>query len=291
MVNEAKYQITRPVLRKTEYLPCKPIPEDDIFSAPTSTVSVLAYIGAFLVAMLLLVPIWNALAMMTDSIFAHIVGRAVPISLFISSLLVIGAYFLMVRLFFGSPLQDQTRHNLLVLLNIFLGALGIALILQAVPLGNESENAYDKLWLNCEFTPFTRDLATTSLTLQNLRAGPKCKGEQSVEDCTGYQASRPAYILRDLEQTYRCSGFCHHSGNHSAAEDLTVPYPPALFSKADPLAPCDTMVARYIRDFGGEVSMQAKLQGVVLVCVALVLGFLRTVRACIPHRISSPGVS
>lgn len=63
--------------------------------------------------------------------------------------------------------------------------------------------------------------------------------------------------------------------------EATVKYPPTLFSDSNFQASCEGMAARDMKNFAGNIGQQTFYQGVCLVCIAIVTGFLKLLGFCV----------
>merc|ERR1719199_1089618 len=65
-------------------------------------------------------------------------------------------------------------------------------------------------------------------------------------------------------------------------------YPPTLFSQANFQASCDGMAARNMRNFAGDVADQTFYEGIMLVIVSIIIGFLKLLGFCGHRRRGGP---
>lgn len=73
--------------------------------------------------------------------------------------------------------------------------------------------------------------------------------------------------------------------NEEASESATwaMPtYPPTLFSDQNFQASCEGMAARDMKNFAGDIGQQTFMQGIYLVLIAVMTGFLKLLNFCIP---------
>merc|ERR1719478_884729 len=59
------------------------------------------------------------------------------------------------------------------------------------------------------------------------------------------------------------------------------PFPPSLFSHTVAQASCEGMAGRDMRNFAGDIGYQTFYQGIYLVVIAIVTGFLKLIGACL----------
>lgn len=259
------------------------------------------FVGSFMLAMLVLIPIWNSVALTWDPIFMHMVGASTPTLMVFSCGTVLCVYIATIVLWFrlSSPYW-QNERSVLLIASLFLLALGFVLLMLSQPLAHSAAVAYQDLWDNCQFGETTKALADTSQALQVLRAEPGCLEKPSIEECEGFETSPAALVLKALEAHYRCSGFCFQSAtpvgrlgsNASLLIGITstvssvadpvlpgsiefVPYPPTLFSKADYEAACDSMAARSMKYSVGDIANQTFYQGIALIIVSITINLMK----------------
>lgn len=273
--------------------------------------------GLFVISMLVVVPIWNSIALLRDATFVYLSGPALPSLLIAVCLGVVFFYAVTIFVFCQSSRPEvQTEQTILMIASVFLALLGVLLLLLATPLERSADNGYHSIWNNCQFDGRTRALYDESQALQMLRANPSCADMQSVEECTGYQRTPTAMVLKAMESHFKCSGFCFQpfsvvAGTNSTTQtseataggaaggsnevgseqehdstraELLLQYPPTLFGLANFQASCDGMAARNMRNFAGDVAVQTFYEGIMLVLVSIVIGFLKLIGFCAPHR-------
>ena len=66
-----------------------------------------------------------------------------------------------------------------------------------------------------------------------------------------------------------------------AADAPASPFPQSLFSHTLAQASCEGMAARDMRNFAGDIGYQTFYQGIYLVVVAIITGFLKLIGACL----------
>jgi hypothetical protein len=66
-----------------------------------------------------------------------------------------------------------------------------------------------------------------------------------------------------------------------AADAPASPFPESLFSHTLAQASCEGMAARDMRNFAGDIGYQTFYQGIYLVVVAIITGFLKLIGACL----------
>lgn len=277
--------------------------------------------GTFLLAMLAIVPIWNATALLHDFNYVFWAGRQVPTMMIVACVIIVVLYCTTTGLFACRAHQSvQTEQSILMIGNIFITLFGLFLMMSSIPLSRQAELTSGNLLHSCDYSEETHRVYEYSQVLQNIRATPACAAKVSIEECDGYQVSQPyTGFLKSLETNFRCSGFCYRppAASKSAAGakgtsliqyrkqrhiDHVTPlslatessletsetelgtsstYPPTLFSNANFQASCDGMAARGMKNFAGDVGSQSFYQGVYLVLIAIVTGFLKLLGFCV----------
>lgn len=238
--------------------------------SPKSVVFALATLVMFL---LLVIPIWNAIALLRDPVFTYVVGSgttqcflACCILLFIISYITLWILLDRIR-----P-EMQTEQTLLMTSSIFLSALGIVLVCFGFPISQQALTASSDFMTNCKsIGGQTGPLYVAFEELQSLRVTPSCSKLASIEDCVGYKLypkKTAAKVLKEMETEYLCSGICQ--GTNAQGEQV---FPPTLFSKADYKVSCDGMASRRLRNFNAAVSGQSVREGCVIMGTALLISF------------------
>lgn len=166
--------------------------------------------GAIVVALLCVVPLWNAGALLADSNYVFWIGITLPCQVFVVVVCVLTGYVVTVYVFFSfSPAPAQNEQTIMMVSNMFVTLLGVILMLLSQPLCRQANYAYDELMHHCEYSQLTHRTFEYSQVLHNIRRQPDCLEKRSVEECTGYAEAAPyTWFLKALEADFRCSGFC-----------------------------------------------------------------------------------
>lgn len=93
----------------------------------------------------------------------------------------------------------------------FMLAVGTIFIIAGLPIVKEARVAQTELFDDCKTGTKTRNLFVASQALQALRSTPKCAKEMTVEDCDGFEDTPYTGLLKYMETTFQCSGFCYDS--------------------------------------------------------------------------------
>mmetsp|Transcript_54588 Transcript_54588/g.108635 ORF Transcript_54588/g.108635 Transcript_54588/m.108635 type:complete len:364 (+) Transcript_54588:66-1157(+) len=182
--------------------------------------------GIVLLTMLCTVPIWNALALLSDFNYLFWAGSDIPTWMVSCCLVIIVLYTVTVTLFFSAARpQVQTEQTIMMIANIFITLLGLVLMLISLPLSRQAISTYNNLMYRCDYSEQTHRLYEYSQVLHNIRRTPLCAEKYTVEECPGYEEAKPyTTFLKEMEGTFRCSGFCYRpSGNAALIESKLEP--------------------------------------------------------------------
>lgn len=271
-------------------------------SVPFAPSRVFFFFGLFMLGMLVLLPVWNALALKHDEAYMFFLGSTFPDIILITCFSILGLYGLTICcLARGSHASVWSDDTMMTAGACFVTLLGLALLAVASPMRSAVLAVVHDIWSNCRFGPSTRELVSASASLQALRAQASCASMESVEQCAGYLQTPPAAALRAMELEWKCSGFCYEPPPDLTTAPLqeealnlplcrdgvpppceTVPRPHALFSLDDNPVSCDGTAARGISSIGTDVTEQLLIEGAMLVTVPILVGFLRVCGSCTP---------
>lgn len=296
--------VARPRQEKQEYGSIDSGQRYDDDNPPVSKVpfppsTVYFFVGLFVLGMLCMVPVWNAIALKYDEAFLMFLGTLFPNLILLVCGGVVLLYGLAICCFVASQSRMQSDSTMLTIGTCFLTLLGVLLLVVSSPLRTTIYSTSNDIWANCQFGAATHDYYDTAVTLNALRAQPECKALPSVEQCAGYVSSPEATKLKEMEATWHCSGFCYESPNAELQGEMaalgglslpfcrdapppckTSPFPPTLFSQRNDEVSCDGIAARDINTFGKEVADQSFYEGVCLVIIALLIALARLLGMC-----------
>jgi len=190
--------------------------------------------GIVLLALLCVVPVWNAVALMSDSNFVFWVGRNLPVWMIVFCFFLIVLYIITILTFFTyARLEVQNEQTIMMIANVFITLLGLVLMLVSLPLSRSSAETYHNLMHRCDYSEETHRMYEYSQVLQNIRSSPECMAMYSVEECVGY-ADAPPYttFLKAMETDFRCSGFCYRPPANAALVE-TEPAAPGAETPGD----------------------------------------------------------
>lgn len=265
--------------------------------------------GFLFLSALCSIPIKNALALMVDTNYVFWIGRATPLMLIFVLAFIIGVYIFTTLAFFGSQRPvAQTEQIVMMFATIFTSFVGVTLMVFSLPLSRQATETYNDLMHRCDTSELTFRTYEYSQVLQKIRHTPECKLKRSVEECYGYEDAPPfTAFLKDMEENFRCSGFCYRPVTEVAAsqfegaqlrhrrvkqasmtflgtdsaEELAREYPLALFSQHEFKSSCEGMAARDMRNFVGDIGFQSFEHGIYLIGVGVVAGFLKLAGFCL----------
>jgi len=174
--------------------------------------------GIILLMMLCIVPVWNALALLSDFNYTFWAGSDIPTWMVSSCIVIILLYTITVTVFFtAAKPQVQTEQTIMMIANIFITLLGLVLMLVSLPLSRQSIATYNNLMYRCDYSEQTHRLYEYSQVLHNIRRTPACVEKYTVEECPGYEEAPPyTTFLKEMEGTFRCSGFCYRPSGEAA---------------------------------------------------------------------------
>jgi len=271
--------------------------------------SIFTSAGCFLLILLAIVPLWNATTLLQNSNYVFWADRSIPYWIIVVCVGIVLLYAASIQLFFRNPHdQKQIEQTIMIVASIFITLFGFFLMVASIPLTQQAELTYTNLVHRCGSSEQTHRLYEYSQVLQNIRATPACAVKYSVEECAGYQESAPyTNFLRGMENNFRCAGFCYTAPavgfkqatllsskqnvrqqslatDAAQTEKRSLPspnmYPPTLFSDLNFKSSCDGMAARDMKNFAGDIGNQTFFQGIYLIFVAIVCGFLKILSFC-----------
>lgn len=260
----------------------------------TSTKTLLLTFGTFILAMIVLIPAWNAVSLLLDTTYVYYAGSTVAIIILGACIGVIVLYFFTILLFFGVTREEvQTEQSMKIIVSLYLTLLGGTLLFCGESLSTEASDMFEEFFYNCEYGTKTKPLYNEYTELLTLRESSSCSSEPSVEDCTGYTSNYYATVLKAMETDFLCSGFCYTNTTTTSLAmrtkqklqfpgrlGSTMSYPETLFSNGDYTASCDGMAARDGSIFVDDIAMQTYYEGIVLICIAVLISLLRLFSVC-----------
>jgi hypothetical protein len=274
-------------------------------------------LGLNILALLFMVPVWNAAMMLRDPIFQYFLGDQIPARILSMCVAIAVAYVITIPLFFHRSHQEtHTETTMLNVGTMFITLVGGIALLIAYPLRGTATTIGTELIQQSRYGPRTYEIFRTSLELQYLRNQTGCRNLTSIELCAGYVETPTTELMREMEFSLRCSGWgVRASGTTSggtqapidapleprairahgrlpavrslasadradATEPLTPSTPRTLFSLQQHPASCDGMAGRKMKYFLEDVSDELFYEGVYLLCISIVVGFLKLLGFC-----------
>jgi len=296
--------------------PPAPEPRDEahlVKSAPLSKNSFLG-VGLIVLVVICALPIWDAAAMLNNVNYAYWGNRALPMVIIAMSAVLIALFFLMTEAFYGRWAQNpQTSQTLVMTASMFVTLVGLMLVLVSLPLAQNAVQTHNDISYNCLANEQSHMIHEEYEKLLSLRKSPACASHYTIEACDGFVMNSPhATYLKAMENTYRCTGFCHEptvaaltqtsahtsdeplnllrqqrgarkasllqSGQRleteeaSVAEAATMAFPPALFSTANYTSSCDGAAARHMINFTRDIAYQMWYMGIILIALSMCMG-------------------
>lgn len=166
-------------------------------------------LGATILCLLLLMPIWNSSLMLRNPVFLHFIGTSIPAAIITVCVCLVVLYLIVISLFFRySKKEAQSEQNMLMIGNVVITLLGASALIISMPMRSTGNAFQVQILEKCEHGPKTQELHQTYLDLSALRSTPSCVRMTSVESCPGFQRTKYTELLKAMEQNYRCSGWC-----------------------------------------------------------------------------------
>lgn len=192
------------------------------FAAKLNTISpgyFLMLVGAIVLGLLTMTPMWDATRLVNSDTFVFFMGRSWPFWTIGFCCGVIGFYIICMSVMLRGK-SEKSMSSYMYLFTTMITILGLGLLLLAQPLRVNTLTAYNELMMNCNDAPQTKQLTAYYNVLLNMRLQPACAAKTSVEECAGYQETQPfTGYLKQMELGYLCSGFCYAG---PAAKPTTV---------------------------------------------------------------------
>lgn len=278
-------------------------------------------LGFFVFGLLSVVPIWNALCLLKDSNYIFWAGTKSPTYIIVMCVSILLLYALLVSCFFRrQQTMAHIEQTMMMIVHIFITMFGLGLMFLSLPLSHQAELTYSNLMFSCDVAQSSIRLYQYAAVLSTMRSGPDCALKTSVEECDGYEDAPPyTAMLKGMEENYHCAGFCYKpsfapvvstlslkqkirkrysnqmlklgvDANLNASSQSTLPIvAPTLFSHARYHASCDGMAARDMKNFAGTIGQQTFLQGLALVLIAVMTGFLKLFSFCMSPKSAQDG--
>jgi hypothetical protein len=229
--------------------------------------------GAFLFAIICIVPIWNSLRLLLNPNYIFWFGSKLPSGIIAGCLLLILLYVVAMHMILTCGVF-KTDHTVLLLTVVILFA--IMFVTCSLPLFGRTVALKNDLMYECQHSPITHRTYEYYHVLHNIRAQPECSAKDSVEYCVGYIDSPPyTTYLKQVETNFRCSGFCFNRSRATLASNA----PRTLFSNAMYSTSCDGAAARDLVNSVMSVSDMFFCQGLCLIFVVVIIAMLKAARS------------
>jgi hypothetical protein len=169
-------------------------------------------VGTLLLAMLAIVPIWNACFLLNNTNYTFWAGRHIPQCIIIFSVLIVVFFPMTLALYFKSAETARTEQKVMMIASTFITLFGLFLMIFSLPLTQQARSTATNLLYRCDTAEDLHRLYEYSMVLQNVRAQPACATMFSIVDCVGYEEEPPyTNFLRSMESEFHCAGFCYNS--------------------------------------------------------------------------------
>lgn len=166
-------------------------------------------LGATIISLLLMQPVWNSILMLHNPVFVHFVGKDPPSAIITACVCLVVLYMLSVFFFYRySRKASQNEQNVLLIANVFATMLGALVLIISMPVRRSGMAVESEILEKCQHGTQTHDLFLTYNRLLALRRTPECASVKSVEQCAGFQTSEKTELLKAMEFKYKCSGWC-----------------------------------------------------------------------------------
>jgi len=166
--------------------------------------------GVFVMLMIVLIPIWNCAIMLHDETFLYFVGEDLPWGLIVLLISTVILFMLTTVIFYlmGRGTPQLTEKQTLSVFTTFTTLLAVVLLTYSQSMRSR-ESALTHDLLSCRLhNPHVMQLSTKYQDLHDLRSGAVCTAENSVDTCEGFTDDRESNVLRSMEDSLVCSGFC-----------------------------------------------------------------------------------
>merc|ERR1719453_1967843 len=176
-----------------------------------STDSVFMWTSILLLSTLMVIPIWNAVSLLTDENYTYWAGRWVPATMITACIGILAVYAATMLGFFkyARTAARGSELTVLMIVNMYITLFGLTLMLISLPLSRQASETYMNLSHRCDYSDQTHRTFEYWTVLHNIRSTPACAAMPSVEGCAGYEETQQTSFIKHMETTLRCSGFCY----------------------------------------------------------------------------------
>lgn len=259
------------------------------------TKGIFRWIGLLLLFAMVVLPAWDAVALVADFNYTFWAGHNLQTFLLMAFGLTFLLFLFVTEVLFSKVHEeDQTPQTLVMVVSLFVTLLGLLLILFSNPVSMRATEARNNLVYHCSTSADTQELRNYYMKLLALRKEPACSKMYSIENCVGFENTQPGYTryLKLSEGSFRCSGFCVDGSAVALQEtntsDQGVPltgarpnllehytvakYPPTLFSDANFKVSCDGAAARQLMSAARDTANQSWWIGVGFIALSIMMG-------------------
>lgn len=191
--------------------------------------------GVFVMLMIVLIPIWNCAIMLHDETFLFFVGEDLPWGLIVLLISTVILFMLTTVIFYlmGRGTPQLTEKQTLSVFTTFTTLLAVVLLTYSQSMRSR-ESALTHDLLSCRLhNPNVMQLSTKYQDLHDLRTGGACADQNSVEMCEGFSDDRESNVLRSMESSLVCSGFCINTPRGISARERAAISQSAAGSSAE----------------------------------------------------------
>jgi hypothetical protein len=172
--------------------------------------------GAFILLVVVFIPVWNAFELMFDENLQFWLGKQLAWQWLFSSLGLVLLYLVTTQLFFQFSKPEWRNDGMVTYMGrTFISALAIMLILQSYPVHEKSYSSSRELLDHCAFNTQSSTLEIEYKKLRELRntglskdGKTECKMLGSVKECKGFVANDYTSFLEYAENEFSCTGLC-----------------------------------------------------------------------------------
>lgn len=163
-------------------------------------------VGLLLMGMIIMVPLWNSIAMLYDPVFRYFCGTDAGHAIILFSSLVLGFYLVSIVILSAKTPNEQTA---LYVTGFFLTVLGMAYLNFYFSWFSQPRSVSTQIWTDCYGGADTAKVYRKSQELYALRRQPECFVKKTVENCDGFVRDDESDVIKHMESDLSCSGFCY----------------------------------------------------------------------------------
>lgn len=155
-------------------------------------------------------PVFGAITLLFDENYRFWVGYYFPFALLlVIFMLCVGLVLTFTLLHKYAPEYMHGEQTLALISCIFTASLGIALVLISLPVSRELYEVGHRIGHGCmNSNTDSSFLMDYDQVLYNIKMQPGCRGQESVQDCPGWQSNRYTRYIEYLENEFQCGPVC-----------------------------------------------------------------------------------